>query len=69
MSENDGPSPYPGIMKDTCQINKQEIAGKNVILVDDIYTPGCNIDEDGIQTMYDCGAAQVSFYAVAKTER
>jgi predicted amidophosphoribosyltransferase len=43
------------------------VRGEHIILVDDIYTPGVNIDEDAIQALYNCGAAHVTFYAVAKT--
>lgn len=63
---NDGASPYPGITLSTCDINPR-VRGEHIILVDDIYTPGVNIDEDAIQALYNCGAAHVTFYAVAKT--
>jgi hypothetical protein len=64
---NDGPEPYPGITKDTCRILTSEINGKNILLVDDIYTKTVNIDEDAIQTLLDSGAKVVFFYAVGKT--
>ena len=66
---NDGELPYPGITKETCRINKNEIKGKNIILVDDIYTNNVNIDEDCIQALYDNGANSVIFYALAYTRR
>ena len=34
--------------------------------MDDIFTPGVGIDEDGIQAMFDAGAENVIFYAVAR---
>ena len=64
--ENDGEMPYPGITKDTCQISEQ-VAGKDILLIDDIYTSGVNIDEDAIQALYDMGAKSVFFYSVCKT--
>lgn len=66
---NDGPEPYPGITKDTCKINTSYIKGQTVILVDDIYTKTCNVDEDCIQALYDAGAKEVIFYSFAKTAR
>ena len=66
---NDGDEPYPGITKETCIINKNEIKGQNIILIDDIYTKTVNIDEDCIQALYDYGANKVIFYAIAFTRR
>lgn len=60
-----GEMPRPGLLKDTCNISGA-ITGKNVLLVDDIFTPGVGIDEDGIQAMFDAGAENVIFYAVAR---
>lgn len=64
---NDGSDPYCGITKDTCLIDTNKIRGRNIILVDDIYTEDCNVDEDCIQTLYDVGAEKVVFYAFART--
>lgn len=64
--DNDGPSPYPEITKETCNLTIS-VQHKDVLLVDDIYTPGVNIDEDAIQAMFDFEARNVYFYAVAKT--
>jgi len=61
-----GSMPYPGITKDTCNISNQ-VKNKNILLIDDIYTNGVNIDEDAIQALYDNGAKSVIFYAVGKT--
>ena len=61
-----GSMPYPGITKDTCDIDT-DVKGKNILLIDDIYTKGINIDEDAIQALLDYGAKSVIFYAVAKT--
>lgn len=63
---NHGKAPYPGITRDTCEIDSQ-VHDRMLLLVDDIYTPGVNIDEDAIQALYDEGAHTVFFYSVAKT--
>ncbi len=62
----DGEMPYPGITKDTCSISDRVI-GKNILLVDDLYTKTINIDEDAIQALLDKGAKSVLFYAIGKT--
>lgn len=64
---NDGPRPYSGITKDTCHFS-EEIVGKDIILVDDIYTNHVNIDEDAIQALIEVGAKSVVLYVVAKTQ-
>lgn len=64
---NDGPYPYPGITGETCQIDKNKIKDKKIILVDDIYTKNVNIDEDCIQALYNCGANEVIFYSIGYT--
>ncbi len=40
LENNFGNLPYVGITKDTCEIDINKINGKNIILVDDIYTEG-----------------------------
>lgn len=62
----DGEMPYCGITKDTCFINNQ-IAGKEILLIDDLYTKTVGIDEDAIQALYDNGAKKVIFYSLGKT--
>lgn len=62
----DGNLPYPGITKDTCTISKQ-ITGKDILLIDDLYTKSVNIDEDAIQALLDNGAKSVTFYSIGKT--
>lgn len=62
----DGDMPYVGITKATCTISSQ-VKGKDILLIDDIYTLGVNIDEDAIQALLDNGARNVYFYAVGKT--
>lgn len=64
--ENDGPAPYPGISSDTCNFSN-EINGRNILLIDDIYTRTVNIDEDMIQTLLNRGAISVVFYAIGNT--
>lgn len=68
LEKNYGKMPYPGITKDTCQINKSSIADKVVLLVDDIYTKGVNVAEDCIQTLFELGAKDVILYVIAKTK-
>ena len=58
--------PYVGITKSTCDISN-EVRGKDILLIDDIYTSGVYIDEDAIQALLDHGARDVYFYAVGKT--
>jgi len=62
----DGNLPYPGITKDTCTISGK-VKGKDIILIDDLYTKSVNIDEDAIQALLDNGADSVTFYSVGKT--
>jgi len=62
----DGEMPYPGITKDTCNIS-DEVIGKDILLIDDLYTKTINIDEDAIQALLDKGAKSVIFYSVGKT--
>lgn len=64
--DTDGEMPYKGITKETCDIS-QEVAGKKILLIDDIYTKTVNIDEDAIQALYDNGAREVIFYSVGRT--
>ncbi len=61
-----GSKPYVGITQQTCFI-ADEVAGQNIILVDDIYTRSINVDEDMIQALFDKGAKSVCLYTVAKT--
>lgn len=62
----DGNLPYPGITKNTCTISEQ-INGKDILLIDDLYTKSVNIDEDAIQALLDNGAKSVTFYSIGKT--
>lgn len=61
-----GNLPYPGITKATCTISN-EVRGKDILLIDDLYTKSVNIDEDAIQALLDKGANSVTFYSVGKT--
>lgn len=61
-----GCPPYKGITTDTCSIS-DNVIGKTILLIDDVYTPSINIDEDAIQALLDKGASQVYFYAVGHT--
>jgi phosphoribosylpyrophosphate synthetase len=63
---NDGEKPYPGITKDTCKIS-DNVRGKDILLIDDLYTKTVNIDEDAIQALLNKGAKSIVFYAVGKT--
>lgn len=64
--DDGGILPYIGITKDTCYIS-DNVIGKDILLVDDIYTKTVNIDEDAIQSLLDKGANSVHFYAIGKT--
>lgn len=63
---DDGETPRPGLIRDTCRLSP-EIAGKNIVLVDDIYTAGVGIDEDGVQALLDAGAKSVILYTFGCT--
>ena len=69
IENNTGDMPYPGITKDTCEICNSNIANKDIILVDDIYTEGINTIEDCLQTLLELGAKSVILYVIAKTRR
>ena len=62
----DGERPRPGLIRDTCNLSA-DIAGKNIVLVDDIYTAGVGIDEDGVQALLEAGAKSVIMYAFGCT--
>jgi len=63
---NDGQEPYPGISIDTCNFS-ENINGRDILLIDDIYTRTVNIDEDMVQALLSCGANSVTFYAIGNT--
>lgn len=65
---NGGANPYPGITLDTCHIS-DDVRGKDILLIDDIYTKTVNVNEDAIQALLDKGAKSVSLYVVAKTKK
>lgn len=62
----DGPDPYPGITKDTCTIS-YKVRGKDILLIDDLYTKTINVVEDAIQALLDNGANSVVFYSIGRT--
>jgi hypothetical protein len=61
-----GDLPYPGITIDTCTIS-DNVGGKDILLIDDLYTATVNIDEDAIQALLNKGTNSVTFYAVGRT--
>jgi hypothetical protein len=63
---NNGAAPYPGITMATCNISNN-VNGKDILLIDDIYTKTVNIDEDAIEALINNGAKVVAFYAVGYT--
>lgn len=63
----DGDLPYPGITTDTCSLS-DEIRGKRILLIDDIYTKTVNVDEDCIQALLDKGAEKVTLFTIARTK-
>ncbi|MDG6895977.1 phosphoribosyltransferase [Volucribacter amazonae] len=62
----EGDLPYPGISKDTC-IFSEDIKGKNIILIDDLYTKTINIIEDMVQSLLDHGAKNVIVFTIGYT--
>jgi phosphoribosylpyrophosphate synthetase len=52
-----------GLTKDTCTISSL-VKGKDILLIDDVYTKGVNIVEDAIQALLDFGANSVIFYSI-----
>ncbi|HEU6435910.1 MAG TPA: hypothetical protein VE028_00470 [Nitratidesulfovibrio sp.] len=62
---NEGDDPYPGITKGTCTISSS-VFGKDVLLIDDLYTARVKIDEDVIQALFEHGARSVTFYSIGK---
>lgn len=57
---------HRGITNESCTISNN-VRGKNILLIDDLYTRTINIDEDAIQALYDNGAKNVIFYAIGRT--
>ncbi|MEE6031107.1 hypothetical protein [Avibacterium paragallinarum] len=62
----DGRCPYKGISLDTCMFSN-EIKGKNILLIDDIYTKTVDIIEDMVQALLDKGAKNVAVYTLGYT--
>lgn len=62
-----GDLPYPQITKNTCQISPL-VQGRNILLIDDLYTESVNIDEDALQALLDFGANSVYLYTIGKTK-
>lgn len=52
-----------GFTRDTCKISSS-VKGKDILLIDDVYTKGVNIVEDAIQALLDFGANSVIFYSI-----
>ncbi|AXR99002.1 hypothetical protein AAX10_10080 [Moraxella bovoculi] len=63
----DGDLPYPNITKDTCHISNA-VNGRDILLIDDLYTESVNIDEDCLQALLDNGANSVYFYSLGRTK-
>ncbi len=63
---NDGLEPYLGITTDTCNIS-DNVKGRDILLIDDLYTRTVNIDEDAIQALLNNGASSVTFYSIGCT--
>ncbi|APY11083.1 hypothetical protein BWZ22_07430 [Seonamhaeicola sp. S2-3] len=58
-----GDMPYPNITVNTCDFSIN-LKGKDILLIDDLYTHSVNIDEDAIQALFDKGANSVIFYSI-----
>lgn len=61
-----GKMPYPGITLDSCTIS-DNVRGREIILIDDLYTKTVNIDEDAIEALLKKGAKSVTFYSIGRT--
>ncbi len=61
-----GDMPYPGITIRTCNISP-DVKGRDIILIDDLYTKTINIDEDAIEALLRCGARSIIFYSIGRT--
>ena len=48
-------------------VSLKHVKGKDILLIDDVYTKSINIDEDAIQVLLDKGARSVLFYCIGKT--
>lgn len=68
FSDTEGSTPYIGITTDTCEISTA-VEGKDIILVDDVYTKHVNVNEDALQALLDAGANSVQLFVVAKTKK
>jgi predicted amidophosphoribosyltransferase len=66
--DTNGSLPYVGITRKTCHIDSAVI-GKDILLVDDVYTKTVNVNEDVIQALLDAGAHSVTLFVVAKTKK
>ena len=64
----EGNLPYPGITKDTCTIS-DKVRGKDILLIDDLYTASVNIDEDAIQALFDNGGKVCNFLFARKDNK
>lgn len=64
----DGVEGKPGFTLRSCEISDQ-VRGRTILLVDDVYTRDINIDEDAIQALYDSGAKDVLLYVVGYTQK
>ncbi len=63
----DGDLPYPNITKETCYISNF-VNGRDILLIDDLYTESVNIDEDCLQALLDYGANSLYFYSLGRTK-
>lgn len=63
----DGHLPYPNITTETCYISNN-VNGKDILLIDDLYTESINIDEDCLQALFNHGARSVYFYSLGRTK-
>ncbi|MGG7437236.1 hypothetical protein ACQ7CU_04065 [Chryseobacterium arthrosphaerae] len=55
-----------GITEETCFIS-DEVFGKDILLIDDLYTETVNIIEDAAQALFNNGAKSVVLYTIGKT--
>ena len=55
---------FPGLTLNTCQIDEEKIKGREIILIDDLYTKNINMHEDCIQALLSLGAKRVVLYTI-----
>lgn len=58
----------PNFMEQSCSVSS-DVSGKDIILVDDIYTTGVGIDEQAIILLLEKGVKSVILYTIGRTRK